>query len=849
LKEQAESQPGTAAILEQGKRPLSFGQLREQMDVVRETLAAAGLDLRHRVGLVCPFGTDFAATALSFLGQTSLVPLNPALRHGEFTRYLKEAGVSAVVSPTGAFPELLRACEQMGLGRLETSRDTDRGTFSIRIEGEIRPQEVTTPNEAYLIQTSGTTAEPKFVIHSEAGSLDGMDQLRDWLRITPEDRMIGFSPLFHTLGWNSCVLVPALVGASQVYPAGAHAHQFYETFAHYRPTYFSATPSIWQVLMERAEEYREAIRGHRLRFIRTAAAPIPASLERRIRDFFGVPLLQAYGMSEVFPITLGTLDGSTPAGSVGQPVRNPVVALNRDGGEVPPGEPGEIVVSGSLFSGYWNQPEADAEALFERGGKRWFRTGDIGYFDEAGFLYLTGRHKEFINRGGLKIAPAEVDEAWDEHPAVAAAVAFPVPSERFGEDLAVALQLRPGAALREEEALQFAAERLADYKLPRRVFFVSEIPRTHTGKPQRNVLTKRFAQASEESDGAPPETATQHRLLALWREVLGVDRLGIHDRFFEHGGDSLKAMDLVARIAEEFGPALLPQTLVWAPTIEQLARLVENPQAQAQFDELLPISTAGSGAPLFAIDPFFEYERLARYVADRPVYGVRLPELSQRPDLDTFEKVAAFCVGVIRRVQAHGPYQLSGFCQSGALAFEVACQLERAGEQVSFLGLLDARDLFPQAAAGVPVVSTGRRFWEEVHWYGRRVWNEEGLRGGALVRRVWESALDRGRWWLDRVLVRVARHSALPMPERIRANTRWLGDLRRRHTPQRFGGRLSLFWAEDGPWGEHLNPTSCWEHLAAGGLDSVVVPGDHWGIFDEPNLARLGEEFQRRLPR
>ena len=272
------------------------------------------------------------------------------------------------------------------------------------------------------------------------------------------------------------------------------------------------------------------------------------------------------------------------AGSVGATTGPEIAIMDEAGTRLPAGDTGEVVVRGTnVFQGYDNDPMTNKSAFTDG----WFRTGDQGFLDADGYLFLTGRLKEMINRGGEKIAPQEVDNVLLEHPAVAQAVTFAVRHNRLGEDIAAAVVLHPNASSTDQEIRQFAATRLAAFKVPRQVFLVDEMPRSPTGKVQRLGLAEKLgltaperAQSAKPTHYIAPRTPVEERLARLWAEVLDVKQVGIHDDFFDLGGDSLIAVNLFVEIEKVFGTNFPLATLFKAPTVEQLASMLSQEGGQ-----------------------------------------------------------------------------------------------------------------------------------------------------------------------------------------------------------------------------------------------------------------------------
>jgi acyl-CoA synthetase (AMP-forming)/AMP-acid ligase II len=304
-------------------------------------------------------------------------------------------------------------------------------------------------------------------------------------------------PLFHIHGLIAGVLAPLSAGSFVFCTPGFNALKFFAWMDEAAPSWYTAVPTMHQAILGRAARNADAIASARLRFVRSSSASLPPQVMTELEATFGVPLIEAYGMTEAAHQMASNPLPPRPryAGSVGIAAGPEVAIMDEQGALLPAGSVGEVVIRGpNVTPGYRNNPQANASA-FTNG---WFRTGDQGVLDEAGYLRLTGRLKEIINRGGEKISPREVDEVILDHPAVAQVVTFAVPHPKLGEDVAAAVVLKEGLALTERELQQFVGQRLADMKVPRKVLFVAEIPKGATGKLQRIGLAEKLGLA-----GAP----------------------------------------------------------------------------------------------------------------------------------------------------------------------------------------------------------------------------------------------------------------------------------------------------------------------------------------------------------
>jgi len=305
---------------------------------------------------------------------------------------------------------------------------------------------------------------------------------------------------------------------------------------------------------------------------------------QELEERFRVPVIEAYGMTEAaHQMTSNPLPpGQRKLGSVGMAAGPEVAIMDELGNVLSPGRVGEIVIRGAnVMSGYLISPES-VDENFERG---WFRTGDQGYLDTDGYLFITGRLKEMINRGGEKIAPLEVEDVILHHRAVAEAIAFAVPHETLGEDVAVAVVLREKAATTERELQQFVAAHLAEFKIPGRVVFVDEIPKSATGKPQRLGFAQSlghllFLSEHGVREFLAPQTQAEKTLAAIWSQVLGIERIGVQDNFFALGGDSLRATLVISRVREAFQIEFPLRSLFEMQTVKQLAMAIAEIQGE-----------------------------------------------------------------------------------------------------------------------------------------------------------------------------------------------------------------------------------------------------------------------------
>ena len=342
-----------------------------------------------------------------------------------------------------------------------------------------------------VLHTSGTTSRPKIVPLTHGNLAATARNIGNTLHLSADDICLNIMPLFHIHGLMAAVIASLAAGGEVVCTPGFNALKFFAWLKEANPTWYTAVPTMHQAILGRADRNREIIEGSRLRLIRSSSASLPRQVMTAMEEAFGAPVIESYGMTEAaHQMTSNPLPPRPrKAGSVGVAAGPEVGIMSADGEILPQGERGEVVIRGdNVTPGYESNPEANATA-FHNG---WFRTGDQGELDDEGYLWITGRLKELINRGGEKVSPLEVDEVLMDHPGVAQAVTFALPHDKLGEEVAAAIVARDGQELSESELKDFAKTRLADFKVPRKIVILDEIPKGPTGKMQRIGLAEKL---------------------------------------------------------------------------------------------------------------------------------------------------------------------------------------------------------------------------------------------------------------------------------------------------------------------------------------------------------------------
>ena len=487
------------AIGAPGRRSLTFDGLRAHIARVVETLNGFGLGRGDRVAIVLPNGPEMAAAFLSVAAGATTAPLNPACRREEFEFYLSDLDASGVIVEAGSASPAIAVARERGVPVIQLTPLTEgeAGRFELSADRRGAPSSggyAETDDVALMLHTSGTTSRPKLVPLRHRNLCASARHIRETLDLRAEDRCLNIMPLFHIHGLVAAVLSSLAAGGSVSCSPGFDAFKFFDWMSAAQPTWYTAVPTMHQAICARAGRQAEVIAANPLRFIRSSSASLPPSAMGDLEKMFHAPVIESYGMTEAaHQMTSNPLPPrARKPGTVG-PAAGPEVAIMDEAGRLqPPGATGEVVIRGANVTlGYEHSPEANASAFSDG----WFRTGDEGVFDADGYLTITGRLKEIINRGGEKISPREVDEALLAHPAVAQAVAFAVPHDTLGEDVAAAVVLREGHDASVQEIRSVAAERVVAFKVPRRIVIVDEIPKGATGKLQRIGLAKQLGLA------------------------------------------------------------------------------------------------------------------------------------------------------------------------------------------------------------------------------------------------------------------------------------------------------------------------------------------------------------------
>jgi len=474
---------------------LRYGALRALSGEIRDRLRRFGVAKTDRVAIVLPNGPEMATAFVTIAQAATTAPLNPAYRKDEFAFYLEDLGAKALAVLAGEDNPALEAATDLGLTVLTLHPGEVAGSFHLSSNQSTDPSadgQPTADDVALILHTSGTTSRPKIVPLLQSNVFASAHNIAASLALTKDDRCLNAMPLFHIHGLVAAVSASLAAGGSIFCAPGFNALSFFAQMKEARPSWYTAVPTMHQAILTRAARNADTIAEVPLRFLRSSSASLPAQVMRSLAETFNAPVIEAYGMTEAaHQMCCNPLERQKP-GSVGV-AAGPEVRIASETENTLTEGTGEVVISGpNVTPGYESNPDANAKNFFDADGKRWFRTGDRGAFDADGFLNLAGRLKEIINRGGEKVSPLEVDGVLMDHAAIQQVATFALPHPKLGEEVAAAVVLRDGATATEAEIRDFARKRLADFKVPRKVVVLDEIPKGATGKLQRIGLAEKL---------------------------------------------------------------------------------------------------------------------------------------------------------------------------------------------------------------------------------------------------------------------------------------------------------------------------------------------------------------------
>jgi len=563
--------PQAVALVTSGKPALTYGGLGAKIDAIAAGLAAAGFGRDSRIGIALHDETDFAIVLLAVCSTATCAPLNAALDEDALVRLLVAMRIDALIVPEGGDSAAVRAARRASVPLIELrdgSGDPGRSPELVvaSTRGGIGIDAPLADDIALLMHTSGTTGAPKVVPWRQCRVAETSRNRVELSRIDASDRCLIAFPLHSSAGLRRA-LAGLVSGGSIICPGAIAADTTIELLESLAPTHYFAPPAAQIALLE-AFERRVPRARHCLKTIWAGTTDLPDAIRSRLERTFGVPVTVGYGATESGSIAQTPFPPArTPPGSVGLATNIDIGISDETGRLLGPDEPGEIVVRGAeVFDGYENDDRAN-RAAFRDG---WFRTGDIGRVDRDGFVYVSGRQSDIINRGGTKIAPSEIEAALVQHPQVIEAAAFAITHPTLGQDLAAAVVVRDTVS--ESELRRFLRAGLATFKIPTRIIEVARLPRGSSGKIDRGELAALVVRTAQRSE--PPMGREETEIARIFAEVLKLPAVGRRDNFFDLGGDSLSAAHVLTAVDAALGVPVGIEILFDCPTVFEFAAAV-----------------------------------------------------------------------------------------------------------------------------------------------------------------------------------------------------------------------------------------------------------------------------------
>ncbi|MDI1292739.1 MAG: non-ribosomal peptide synthetase [Methylobacter sp.] len=573
--------PNKEAIIAPARLPLTYKNLLTLSQHIREQLNLLGLGSGSRIASILPNSPEAAVAFLAVSSCASFAPLNPICTDAELERYLSDLKPNALIilSNSNSATRILIA-QRLNIPVIKLIPELSQGAGSFSLRGDtglpaMNSGFASAADIALMLYTSGSTAKAKLVPILQQAICQTCINVAEFIELTEQDCCLNALPLFHVHGLISGVLLPLAAGGCCVCISEFQAETFVAYLQAYDPTWYPASPTVHRMILEQIKKTPGFHRNPSLRFIRSGSAPLAVSLINELENILGVPVIEPYGMTEVVHISSNPMPpGIRKQGSVGISYGHCKISVIDDRGQnVLSMTEGEVAVQGpTVIGAYIDNDAANRDSFCAQG----FRTGDLGYLDEDGYLFITGRIKEIINRGGEKISPYEVDQVLLAHPAIKEAVTFPVAHATLGENVAAAVVLTEKNQVEAEALRHYIRQKLAEFKVPYRIVISDHLPKGPTGKVQRHKMATYFAaqlsaQESRFNQNELPATELQEKLLTMWRELLNIESIGIHANFLALGGNSLLAMQFIAQVNTQFQVDFPLQLLFEAATVAELS--------------------------------------------------------------------------------------------------------------------------------------------------------------------------------------------------------------------------------------------------------------------------------------
>ncbi len=860
---QAARTPDAVALV-WADQQMTYGELNRQANRLAHSLQRLGVGLETRVGICLERSPALVVGLLGILkAGGAYVPLDPRDPPGRLAFLLADCQAPVLLTQAGLLAEAPAPGVQVVC--------LDRAGAALAQESPANPTSgVTAEHLAYVTYTSGSTGTPKGVEVPHRGVIRLLCGV-DYVTLDASQTLLHLSPLAFDAStfelWGAllhgarCVLFPDPV------PTVAALG---EALARHQVSTLWLTAALFNVVVDEAPA---VLRGVRQLLIGGEALSVD-HVRRALAQLPGTTLLNGYGPTEGTTFTCcyripRTLDPALPSIPIGRPIANTeAYVLDAAGQLVPCGVPGELWIGGAgLARGYLHRPDLTAEAFLphpfrNEPGARLYRTGDRVRWRPDGVLEFLGRRDDQVKLRGFRVELGEVEAALRRHPQVRDAVVVVWADGRGERRLVAYVVPGPGTPPADPALRRFLGDRLPDYMIPSTVVVLPALPRTPSGKVDRQALPPPAPPPAEAAPAAvAPRTPVEIALARIWADLLGLDRVGLHDDFFALGGHSLLAVRLFARIETELGRRLPLASLFQGATIKHLAALLED-QSDANRGSVVEIRAGDSGYPLFLITDMMgellSWKSLIQYLdTQRPIYGFQLPEGEGAPEAPfDLKAMAAHCVECIGTVQPDGPVYLAAYSIGGRMALEIAQQLVRKGREVAFLGMIDAGPSSRRQHPLWKLLRTTPYFLRNLpYWLVDDLLQTSPSEMRRRIRRKLRA--------IGKRIVRLCTpgvHTPVDpdfedvfdvdhLPDRYRRVMEAQYRAWKAYVAAPYPGRVTLLRARTHPLLHSLEPDMGWGKVACGGVEMLVIPGHHRSIMEEPLIQKVAEALKACLDR
>lgn len=699
---------------------LSYRGLGQSIEAAQTAAIHQGLGGR-RIVTVLPDCLETLVLAVGLADISELSLLNPSLTDPELVDLIIQSDADVILSDAKATERLAQISQATHRPAITFTADLYDSAFSWQFQqhsdDNIGFREDVSPG--IVLATAGSTGRPKRVKLSMQQMLASALNIAETLKLSSQDTVIHQLPMFHVGALVDLFLAPLLRGGTVVLAHPMSARGMIDAACAHRATWLQAVPTMVSALLSELDDDDVAMLGNRLRFVRTVSADLPPAWQQALEERLGgTPVIQMYGMTETAgQICSNALPPSERRpGSVGRPSGVELSVRDMSGDVCLDGQEGEICVRGeTVFGGYEGDTDKD------RFHDDWFRTGDLGRLDSNGFVYLSGRRFDVINRGGEKFSALEIERALIALEGVQTACVVGVPHKTLGEEAAAIVVPESGRDLGPAIVRDRLATKVADFKLPRHVRVEEALPLLPTGKIDRTTAISWLVEDSSAKhvDSAPSPTSdeTHAKIEAAWRKHLKTDRSDPSDDFFDLGGDSLSAQGLIVEIEQALGRQLPVNILFENPTLGALMGAIgetdrssegvtwDDPlydavkamtatwpgERKSPWSLITQVTVGGDKQPVFICTSARDYftDIAAIWSGHRSLYAMRSLAETDLKSEDNVRKLGAWCAQEIDELQPDGPICLSGQCQGAIVAMAVADSLRERGRHVNLMVVLD----------------------------------------------------------------------------------------------------------------------------------------------------------------